>query len=147
MKVDNILIPIDFSENADRVLTDGIFVAEKFGAKIHVVFAAQIFQDYSEFFVMHVPNIQYEENIVASAEKRMEAFLEKSQGEDFKCTHKILSGDVAESILEYVEEEGIDMIVMGTHGYKGLDKILFGSVAEKVVKMAKCPVLTINPYR
>ena len=147
MKVDKLLIPIDFSENSDRILTDGISVAEKFGAEIHVVFAAQIFQDYSEFFVMHVPNIQYEENLVASAGKRMEAFLEKSQGKDFKCTHKILSGDVAESILEYVEEEGIDMIVMGTHGYKGLDKILFGSVAEKVVKMATCPVLTINPYR
>ena len=60
---------------------------------------------------------------------------------------KVLSGDVAEEIINYTESQGIDMIIMGTHGYKGLEKVLFGSVAEKVVKTAPCPVLTINPYK
>jgi nucleotide-binding universal stress UspA family protein len=55
-------------------------------------------------------------------------------------------GDVGEKIVEYSQEIGADLIVMGTHGYKGLEKIMFGSVADKVVRSASCPVTTINPY-
>jgi nucleotide-binding universal stress UspA family protein len=59
---------------------------------------------------------------------------------------KVLMGDVGEQIVEYATEIQADMIVMGTHGYKGLEKIMFGSVADKVVRAADCPVTTINPY-
>ena len=55
-------------------------------------------------------------------------------------------GDVAEQIVEYTAEIEADIIIMGTHGYKGLEKIMFGSVADKVVRSALCPVTTINPY-
>jgi len=55
-------------------------------------------------------------------------------------------GDVAEQIVEFAATNKGDLIVMGTHGYKGLEKIMFGSVADKVVRSAPCPVLTINPY-
>ena len=57
--------------------------------------------------------------------------------------HKIM---VAEKIVEYAGDSECDLIVMGTHGYKGLERIMFGSVADKVVKSAACPVMTINPY-
>ncbi len=60
---------------------------------------------------------------------------------------KVLSGDVGEEILSYASENNCNLIVMGTHGYKGLERIMFGSVADKVVKTACCPVMTINPYR
>ena len=62
-------------------------------------------------------------------------------------TGKVLSGDVAEEILKYAAKKKVQLIVMGTHGYKGLERIMFGSVADKVVKTACCPVMTINPYR
>ena len=61
--------------------------------------------------------------------------------------HKVLTGDVTEEILQYVQENRANLIVMGTHGYKGLERVMFGSVADKVVKTACCPVMTINPYR
>jgi nucleotide-binding universal stress UspA family protein len=57
----------------------------------------------------------------------------------------VVTGYAAEEILGVAEGEDADMIVMGTHGRKGIDRILFGSVAEKVVKGAKCPVLTVRP--
>ncbi len=60
---------------------------------------------------------------------------------------KILIGDAASEIIRYAQEEKIDLIIMGTHGRKGLEKALFGSVAEKVVKNSPVPVLTINPYK
>jgi len=62
-------------------------------------------------------------------------------------TGKVLTGDVAEEILTFAAKKKVELIVMGTHGYKGLERIMFGSVADKVVKTACCPVMTINPYR
>jgi nucleotide-binding universal stress UspA family protein len=60
--------------------------------------------------------------------------------------HIVLMGDVSEQIVDYATEIQADLIIMGTHGYKGLEKIMFGSVADKVVRSALCPVTTINPY-
>ena len=59
----------------------------------------------------------------------------------------ILSGDPAQEILKTIEKEGIDLVIMGTHGRKGLEHVFFGSVAENVVKKSPAPVLTINPYK
>ncbi len=67
--------------------------------------------------------------------------------EDYPVKTHILTGDAAEEIINFAQKEGFDLILMGTHGRKGLDKVIFGSVAERVVKGAPCPVLTINPYR
>ena len=59
----------------------------------------------------------------------------------------IVSGDPASKILETIESEDIDMVVLGTHGRKGLEHAIFGSVAENVVKKSPVPVLTVNPYK
>ena len=88
---------------------------------------------------------------MTGAEQRMDSFLEEmsevmSQLGIKDITHKVLMGDVAEQIVDYATEIRADMIIMGTHGYKGLEKIMFGSVADKVVRSAICPVTTINPY-
>jgi nucleotide-binding universal stress UspA family protein len=77
----------------------------------------------------------------------MKSFTAETLNGSVPHSTAILSGDVVEEINRFAGEAKADMIVMGTHGYKGLDKILFGSVAEKIVKTAPCPVLTINPYR
>jgi nucleotide-binding universal stress UspA family protein len=56
-------------------------------------------------------------------------------------------GDAAEKIVEYAKNEGADMIIVGTHGAKGLERIILGSTAERVIKKASCPVLTFNPLQ
>lgn len=147
MEIAKIVVPVDFSENANRVLAYGAFMAAKFDAEMTVLFVAQTFQDYSEFFEPHMPIIQFEEDLVASARERMRTFLEENLGKGIKHQGVVLAGDVAETILAYIKEHNVDMVVMGTHGYKGLEKVLFGSIAEKVVKMSSCPVLTVNPYK
>jgi len=60
---------------------------------------------------------------------------------------KVVSGNPADEILRFSDKQGIDLIVMGTHGRKGLDRTLMGSVAEHVTKNAASPVLTVNPFR
>jgi nucleotide-binding universal stress UspA family protein len=142
-----IMVPIDFSENSPKVLQSAVEVAEKFEAALSVVFVVQSFEDYSGFFVPHMPISQFEGEMVESAEKKMESFLAENLKSDLPYNSTVLKGDVAEEIIEYAGQNDITMIVMGTHGYKGLEKVLFGSVAEKVVKTSPCPVLTVNPYK
>ncbi len=145
--IKKILVPVDFSENSQKILGSAAEFAQKFEAELAVVFVVQSFDDYSGFFVPHMPIAQFEDEMVRSAETKMTSFLAESLGAGIAHSSAILSGDVAEEINFYVKEQGVDLIIMGTHGYKGLEKILFGSVAEKIVKTAPCPVMTINPYR
>jgi nucleotide-binding universal stress UspA family protein len=143
MEIKKILVPVDFSENSQKILGSAGDIAGQFGASLSVVFVVQSFDDYSGFFVPHMPVAQFEEEMVQGAEKKMANFLEGHEG----IEAKVLVGDVAEEVVRHAEETEVDMIIMGTHGYKGLEKVMFGSVAEKVVKTAPCPVLTINPYK
>ncbi len=147
--VKKILVPIDFSENSEKIVEHAVLLARKFAAKLIVIFVAQsFFETNSDFFVPHVSIAELEQDIFESSRKRMALFMEESVNkEEVEADSEVLLGDVAQEILDYAADKEIDMIVMGTHGYKGLDKLLFGSVAEKVVKMSPCPVLTVNPYR
>ena len=150
--IKSILTPIDFSDNAGKIVKAAAYIAGTFKAELHLVFVVQNFEDYSGFFVppINLPNL--EEELFASAQQQMETFVEESK-EMFtaagvaQVTGKVLSGDVAEEILTYATKKKVQLIIMGTHGYKGLERIMFGSVADKVVKTACCPVMTINPYR
>ncbi len=147
MNVKNILAPVDFSENSKKILQTADYFAAKFAAKLTVIYVVQNFDDYAGFFVPHMPIAQFEEDLLKSAENKMDDFLQENLDQPDAVEAKVLTGDIAEEIIVFVEKSNMDLIVMGTHGYKGLEKVLFGSVAEKIVKMAGCPVLTINPYR
>ena len=151
-EVTTIVTPVDFSENADKIARSAAYVAGKFGAALHLIFVVQNFEDYSGFFVppVNLPNL--EEELLESAQQRMEGFVESNKeaitAAGVSELHSmVLTGDVTDEILQYVRDNDSGLIVMGTHGYKGLERIMFGSVADKVVKIACCPVMTINPYR
>ncbi len=150
-EIKSVVTPVDFSDNSKLIAESAAYIAGKFGASMHLVFVVQNFDDYSGFFVpqMSLPSLEGE--LVDSAEAKMASFC----GEMVKyceaagvkeLTYKVFMGDVPEKIVEYGAEIKADLIIMGTHGYKGLEKIMFGSVADKVVRSASCPVLTINPY-
>ncbi len=151
-EITTILTPVDFSDNAAKIAASAAYVAGTFQAKLYFVIVVQNFEDYSGFFVPPVSMPNLEEKLFESAQQRMDAFLQEirpvldkyGMGE---AEGKVLAGDVGEEILNYADEIACNLIIMGTHGYKGLERIMFGSVADKVVKTACCPVLTINPYR
>jgi len=146
-KVKKILVPVDFSDNSRKVFKSAANVAERFGAELLCLFVVQSFEDYSGFFVPHMPIVQFQEEMQDSAEKKMSEFLAENTPGGLSGRGRVLVGDVGEEIVAFAAKEKIDMIVMGTHGYKGIERVLFGSVAEQVVKTAPCPVLTVNPCR
>ncbi|MEG2172025.1 MAG: universal stress protein [Desulfovibrionaceae bacterium] len=143
-EIKKILCAVDLSEHSRAVAEYTTTLALATGAKVVVVYTAPSLSQYVGF---HVPPNTIENfvgEIVTGAEKSMESFVtENFPGVDAKG--QVLIGYAAEEIINRAEDENADMIIMGTHGRKGIDRILFGSVAEKVVKNAKQPVLTIRP--
>lgn len=139
-----ILCAIDFSDHSKTVAQHASMLAGSMGATVLVVYAAPSLSQYVGF---HVPPNSIENfvgEIVSGAEKAMENFVAENFS-NVPAKGKIVIGYAAEEILALAEKEKVDLIIMGTHGRRGIDRILFGSVAEKVVKSAEQPVLTIRP--
>ena len=143
-EIKKILCAVDLSEHSKDVAEYAVLLAKGFNASVVVVYTAPSLSQYVGF---HVPPNTIENfvgEIVSGAEKSMESFVAENFA-GVESTGKVLIGYAAEEILAQANEEKVDVIVMGTHGRKGIDRILFGSVAEKVVKNADMPVLTVRP--
>lgn len=142
--IKKILCAVDLSDHSRDVAAYAVMLAKNMGASIIVVYTAPSLSQYVGF---HVPPNTIENfvgEIVTGAEKSMEAFVNENF-EGVEAHGQVLIGYAAEEIINRAHEEQVDIIVMGTHGRKGIDRILFGSVAEKVVKNADMPVLTVRP--
>ena len=142
--VKTILCAVDFSEGSPRVAEYAAALAKAAGAEIICLYVAPSLAEYVGFNVPQAALDSFVGDVVTSAGETMDAFVaEHFQGLPVKGL--VLAGYPAEEILAAAEEQQADLIVMGTHGRTGIDRIIFGSVAEKVVKSATCPVLTIRP--
>ena len=143
-EVKKILCAVDLSENSVELASYAATLAKALGAEVCVLYVAPTLSQYVGF---HVPPSSIENfvgEIVDGAVKNMEKFVAENF-KDVQASGKVITGYAAEEILHYSTEIGVDMIIMATHGRKGIDRILFGSVAEKVVKNATQAVLTIHP--
>ena len=144
-QVQKILFPIDFASHYETLVPWVSTFAEKFGATVYVLFVTQDLANFATFFVPH-GNIQsFQEEALTAAKKKMAAVAQESFKAFPKLETRVDIGSPAEKILEVAGKEKIDLIVMGVHGRKGLDRAIFGSVADKVVQSAPCPVLTVRP--
>ena len=140
-----ILFPVDLSEVSPKIVPYVRDMEAWFDAEIHLLFVARILQHFTSIYVPHPSVNKFEAEIVKGAEKKLQEFVNEHFRADSPKT-RVLLGDPAEEILNYAQSEGIDLIIIGTHGRKGIERIIFGSVAERVVKKSPVPVLTVNPY-
>ncbi|MGD0230502.1 MAG: universal stress protein [Syntrophorhabdales bacterium] len=140
-----ILVPIDFSEYTDEILRYAVEIVKRFGSSlhlIHVVPGLDYFTPYESFMAA--------ENIAAvqkGIEEEVKTQLEEVAGRiaGITVTETVRTGTAYAEIVDYAKSVGMDLIIMGTHGRGGLEHIVIGSVAEKVVRRSPCPVLTIRP--
>jgi nucleotide-binding universal stress UspA family protein len=142
--IQRILCAVDFAEYSPQVAEYAQTLAERLGAAVHVLYVAPTLSQYVGFQVAPSSIENFVGEILSGAEQTMENFLQE-HFTDIEVTGHVLTGYAAEEILKYAEENSMDLIIMGTHGRKGIDRILFGSVAERVVKSAHVPVLTVRP--
>ncbi|MGC2433456.1 MAG: universal stress protein [Desulfobaccales bacterium] len=143
--IGKILFPIDFAESYDTLLPWVSTFVDKFDATLYVLFVAHDLSSFSSFYVPHGNIESFQEQAVAAANKKMAAVVKEHFRRFPKLESLVLMGDPAAKIMELAKKEKIDLIVMGAHGRKGLERVFFGSVADKVVTSASCPVLTIHP--
>ena len=147
VEIKKILFPCDLTENSSKILRYALSVSEKYESMIYLLYVAEDLLKWGGFYIPHPSLSEYQKELLKSAEKHMDKICEEQLESCPNFQRKIVSGDPALEILKAIESEGIDMVVMGTHGRKGLEHTIFGSVAENVVKKSPVPVLVVNPYK
>jgi len=143
-----IIVPVDLDKNTTKLVEYALYIAGQFDAEVILLHTV-------EFIVMGemaLGNLTYDDYNTSRKEAAGKALNEIVQEvakteRGKKCTSRVLLGDTVDEILACAKEEHCDLIIMGSHGKRGLEKILLGSVAERVLKNAHCPVLIMNPYR
>jgi len=142
-----VMFPVDFTESSRKVIPHLRLITDKFGSEIHLVHVVRGPEEFTGFELGATWWSTYEKDLLDGAQKAMDRFVDENLPEVKGVTTKVLIGDAVDEILNYSKSSGIDLIIMGTHGRKGMEKVMFGSVAEGVVKRAACPVLTVNPFK
>jgi nucleotide-binding universal stress UspA family protein len=144
--VTNILVPTDFGEAAGTALTYGRELAARFGATLHVLHVAEnvyVTTFGAETYAAVAPDLQ--RGLEESARQQIDELLTDSDGSGPPTRPVVMtSASPAFAIIDYAREHSTDLIVMGTHGRGMLAHMLMGSVAERVVRLASCPVLTVR---
>ncbi|MBW1813696.1 MAG: universal stress protein [Deltaproteobacteria bacterium] len=142
-----ILFPVDISESSAKIVPYVQALAKKFESQIHLLFVARTYHYFTNMYVPSSSIIQFETEVIMGSQKRLDEFISQFFSE-FPTTQKyVVAGDPAEQIISFITDNQIDLIIMGTHGRKGMEKIIFGSVADRVVKTSPVPVMVINPYK
>ncbi len=147
LTIKKILFPIDFTENSIKIIPYVLSMAEKYGSTIYLMHIAQDLFEWGNLYVPHASLEKSQSEVMISAEKLMDKICNEQLQEHPDTKKIIISGDPALEILNVIESEDIDLVIMGTHGRKGLDHVIFGSVAGNVVKKSPAPTLTVNPYK
>lgn len=142
-----ILFPVDLSESSAKIVPFVKSLASRYDARLHLLFVARVFDYFTSMYVPHPSVSQFEKEVIEGAEKRLYEFADESFKDLPGAKTQVVAGDPSEEILNYIGAHGIDLVVMGTHGRKGIDKVIFGSVAERVVKSSPVPVMVVNPFK
>jgi nucleotide-binding universal stress UspA family protein len=138
-----ILVPTDFSKFSEVALNYAVALAEKFVAELYLLHVVQDLALFIPDAVAVVPPVAVPvDQFTTAARAALERVVEDHQLERFVVHREVREGTPFYEIIRFARETEIDLIVMGTHGHTGLAHVLLGSVSEKVVRKAPCPVLT-----
>jgi universal stress protein A len=140
--IHKIICPTDFSEPSSKGLEAAIEMAERFSAELIVVHAITPMTTAAEH---SLPSAF--KDLEEKARKALEKIIGEKVPGTLRSRIRLVYGRPADEIVQAAEDEGADMIVIATHGQTGWARFFFGSVAEKVVRLAECPVLTVRRPR
>jgi len=146
ISIRRILFPTDFSDPSKEAGKYAMALAEKFNAELHllhVVSRVMPYADASSTWVM--PADETQEQLEVAEECLIKSTIDPDWSAKHWVVYKTVLGFAVDEILLYANNNDIDLIVCGTHGYSWLAHTLIGSVAEKLIRIANCPVLTVHP--
>ena len=140
-----ILLPADFSEFSSEATNYACAFAEQFDAELHLLHVLEIHHSTTPDLAMGLALPSRIKESREAVEKALENVLDSKWAEGRKVVKATAEGPPFLEIIRYAKQHDVDLIVMGTHGRSALVHVLMGSVAEKVVRKAPCPVLTVRP--
>ncbi|HKE21511.1 MAG TPA: universal stress protein [Bryobacteraceae bacterium] len=144
LNVERILCPVDFSEFSDRACDYAHSFARHFGAKLFVLHVAEPFVPIHHSYISPSLIDQIYAQQIADAEEKVRKLAARQNWNDVEHEVVLERGAVADAILQFVEGKNIDLIAMGTHGRRGLDRLVLGSATERILRTARPPVLAVH---
>jgi nucleotide-binding universal stress UspA family protein len=145
LPLSSILVPIDFSVHSKNALKYAVPLAEKFGAALRLIYVVEptIYPADLGFGQVVLPGV--EDELREKGAEELQALIEKEIGNRVPASSVVRTGNPHQEILREAENSNVDLIVVATHGHSGVEHMLFGSTADRVVRHARCPVLTVRP--
>jgi nucleotide-binding universal stress UspA family protein len=143
MQIRRILVAVDFSEHSAAALEAAIGLAEQVGAEVHLLNSYPVYLGAVTPYGVAVPE-SYDRECRAAAQRELQGWARKVAGAGMRVETKVSALPPAEAVARYVEENAIDLVVIGSRGLSGLKHWVLGSVAERVLHSCSCPVLTVK---
>ena len=145
MKIDveRILVPVDFSDHARAVLEWAAHLAEEHGSQIFLLHVYHLPVEFQQLEGAYLP-ADFWANVKSEAEQQLGSYADDLRGRGLEVEALVREGYPATVIIEEACTQRADLVVIGTHGHTGLKHLLLGSIAERVVQKAPCPVLTVK---
>jgi universal stress protein A len=142
-KLKHILVPVDFSEPSRKAIHYARVFAKQFGARLTLLHVVEPLSYPPDFAVVPLLPPDAEDARIRELTKQLQT-LAGDIGDNLQTTAVVASGRPWQGITEHAAAHGVDLIIVSTHGYTGLKHVLLGSVAEKIVRHAPCPVLVVR---
>ncbi|MCP3888912.1 MAG: universal stress protein [Desulfobulbaceae bacterium] len=144
-ETNSIVVPVDFLETSDKLIEYAVYMAGKLSAVTHFIHVVHFYESNA---MLGLPYAQEcEDRLLANAEERMANLVADNSERSTGCTGEVVIGDPVDEITAFAKAKNSDLIIISTHGAKGLEKILLGSVTKRVLKRAHCPVLVMKPFK
>ena len=140
-KIHTILCPVDFSDASTKAIRYAQEFAGNMAASVYLLNVIEPRPMAVDVSLNYVP---FEADIEVAVKADLEVILEEFHRKGLKAEYGVVIGNPADSILEKIEEINVNLVIMGSHGKKGLSRLIMGSVAETVVRKANCPVLIVK---
>lgn len=141
--ITNIIAPVDLEEHTERVVEYAAYMADKLSAKLTLLHVVELLRAIGDMVIGTATIEDYNEKRISHARESLGKLLKDYPN----SSAEVVTGDIVDEIIHFAKDMEAELIIIGTHGSKGIEKLLLGSVAERVVKNAHCPTLVMNPYK
>jgi nucleotide-binding universal stress UspA family protein len=141
--VKRILFALELSDLSKEIVPWVNTMHQKLEAEVHVL---HVIPGLEYFYAISPEDAPDKDALVKAGEEKVRAFLADHLNSNLQPKIKVVIGDPADEIIDYITAEDISLVIIGTHGRRGLDRAIFGSVTDRVLRLSPVPVMVVNPF-
>jgi nucleotide-binding universal stress UspA family protein len=141
-EIKKILYALELSDLSKEIVPWVTTMHQKLDAEVHVL---HVMPGLEYYYAISPDDVPDKEALVKAGEEKVKAFL-AGDVKGLRPRIKVIIGDPADEIIDYINAEDISLVIIGTHGRRGIDRAIFGSVADRVLRFSPVPVMVVNPF-